>query len=314
MKVKNNFVKIQNGNKTYIRKNMILNTYITRLFNAQLDTTHSTSQIASCFIKFDTPIENVQYDTVLTQSDFDVTLFDSTTNEVVGNEKFQKMTERNKNNIKINYLFSNEGLFYAGDEYLYSNDFARFDRKKITAIGFGFGNAVFAFLDTSNMNIIINGNEGINITREDILQSDGICKGFEYPLHLVNDIADYDAVYIEHTTLIKKAQLYSVGFGNTLGLMEEEYLIGNVQVARDDNSITFNVNRVKKVGHYPSENLHLGFYPTMDNSKYLIFKYRLYRYSTAAQGLYEYTDEYYTMSMPNENFGDLEIKLKLERL
>lgn len=314
MKVKNNFVKIQNGNKTYVRKNMILDTYITRLFKAQMDLQHSTTQLASCYIKFDTPIENVQYDTVLTQDDFDIMLIDSGTTEIIGSKKFEQTTERNKNNVKINYLFSNEGLFYANEEYLYSNDFARFDGRKITAIGFGFGNTVFAFLDTSNMNIIVNGNEGINITREDILQSDGICYGIDFPLHLVNDIAYYDFSVTQTHTLIKKAQLYSVGFGNTLGLMEEEYLIGDVQVARDDNSITFDLSRVKKVGHYPSENLHLGFYPTMDNSKYLVFKYRLYQYATDDQEFYQYTDEYYTMSMPNENFGNLEIKLKLERL
>jgi hypothetical protein len=211
-------------------------------------------------------------------------------------------------------LFSNEGVFYTEGQYLYSNDFSRFDGRKITAIGFGFGNTVFAFLDTSNMNIIVNGNEGINITREDILQSDGVCYGIDFPLHLVNDIAYYDFSVTQTHTLIKKAQLYSVGFGNALGLMEEEHLIGDVQVARDDNSITLDLNRVKKLGHYPSEDLHLGFYPTMDNSKYLVFKYRLYQYATDDEEFYQYTDEYYTMSMPNENFGDLEIKLKLERL
>ena len=107
-----------------------------------------------------------------------------------------------------------------------------------------------------------------------------------------------------------------MGFGNTLGLMEEEYLINNVESDRDNYSITFDVSRTKKVGHYPSEDLQLGFYPTMDNSKYLVFKYRLYRRyynSSTSQYVITYLDDYYTMSKPNENFGNLEIKLKIER-
>lgn len=316
MKVKNNFVKIQNGDKTYIRQNMILNTYIKRIFDGQLDLNHLTSKISSCFIKLDTPIENVDYDTELSRTDFDITFFGGTSDSYVGENKFNKISERNKNNIKINYLFNNEGLFYANGQNYYANEFNMFNGRKITAIGFGNVNVVFTFLDTSNMNIIINGDEGLNVTREDIFQSDGVCNGFEYPLHLVNDSALYNLEYEEQGSesipIITKAQLYSVGFGNTLGLMEEEYLIGDVQVARDDTSITLDLTRTKKVGHYPSENLHLGFYPTMDNSKYLIFKYRLYKHKS--DNTNTYLDEYYTMSMPNENFGDLEIKLKLERL
>ena len=316
MKVKNNFVKIQNGEKTYIRKNMILDTYVKRIFDGQIDLNHSSSKISSCFIKLDTPIENVDYDTELTRNDFDITFFGGTSDDTTGEKKFEKMSERNKNNVRITYLFNNEGLFYANGQNYYANDFRMFDGRKITAIAFGYVNTVFTFLDTSNMNIIINGDEGLNITREDIFQSDGLCQGFEYPLHLVNDSALYDLEYEqqgnESNPVITKAQLYSIGFGNALGLMEEEYLIQDVQTARDDISITFNLNRVKKLGHYPSENLQLGFYPTMDNSKYLIFKYRLYKHKIDNTNIY--LDKYYTMSMPNENFGNLEIKLKLERL
>lgn len=316
MKVKNNYVKIQCGNKTYIRKNMLLDKYIKRIFDGQLDLNHLTSKISSCFIKLDTPIENVDYDTELTRNDFDITLFGGTSDSYEGENKFNIISERNKNSIRINYLFNNEGLFYANGQNYYASDIKLFSGRKITAIGFGYVNTVFTFLDTSNMNIIINGNEGINVTREDIFQCDGVCSGFEYPLHLVNDSALYDSEYEEQdnvsTLIITEAQLYSVGFGNVLGLMEEEYLIGDVQTSRDDTSITLDLNRIKKIGHYPSEDLHLGFYPTIDNSKYIIFKYRLYKHK--ADNTNTYLDKYYTMSKPNENFGDLEIKLKLERL
>ena len=174
---------------------MILDTYITRLFNSQLDTNHLNSNISSCFIKLDTPIENVDYDTILTLEDFDIILFGRTNEEYISENNFnlfERMSVRNRNNIRLTYFFSNEGMFSFNNEYLYANDFEQFNGRKITAIGFGFSNAVFAFLDTNNMNIIINGREGITITRDDLLQSDGVCKDIEYPLHLVNDIANYD--------------------------------------------------------------------------------------------------------------------------
>lgn len=301
MKVKNDYVEIKMGNKIYKKQNMILNIYINRLFASQLNTTHDLANITYCYLKFDEPINNVDYDTVLNGStDFDVVLISS--------YHFVKIISSASNNIKIKFSFDDSWFRYQ-NKYYTSNDFGMFNGRKITAIGFGHGNICFAFLDTSNMNIVVNGNEKIMITRVDNFQSDGICKGFDYPLHLINDMAFID--YDDNTGFSTKAQLYSIGFGNTEGLMEEEYLVDNVETDRDNTSITFNVNRTKKLGHYPSEDLHFTFYPTMDNSKYLIFKYRLYY---GSDSLYQYFDKYYTMSVKNEDFNNLEIKLKIERL
>ena len=317
MKVKNEYVEIKNGNKTYIRKNMILDRYIKNLFSSQITTEETGSVLINdCFIKLDTPLENVDYDTNLTSSDFDITLYGSSYNYTLGEEIFKETSVLNKNSIKATYNFSNEGMFLYNGNFYSNNEFEMFSGRKITAIGFGFGIYVLAYLDTTNMNIVINGNENLSIVRVDKYESDGICKGMDFPLHLVNDIAHYEETeiqiseyeYIKETT---RSILYSVGFGNTLGLMEEEYLIGDLETVIDDNSITFDLTRTKKVGHYPSKDLQLGFYPTMDNSKYLVFKYRLYRRD--GYGNVTYLNRYYTMSMLNENFGNLEIKLKIER-
>ena len=311
MIVKNEYVEIKMGNKSYIRRNMLMNDYLKRIFESQIDISHRTSEIYACYIKFDTPIENVDYDTNLTSLDFDVVFYSG------GDEKnFKKISNREKSFVRVQYEFSAKGFFDYNEEHLSYSDFNIFVGKKITAIGFGNGYNVFAFLDVRNMNIVVNANEKMVISRVDLFQSDGICKGFEYPLHLVNDLAHYETEAKEidgfDYTFETKAQLYSVGFGNNLGLMEEEILVEDAEVDRDDTSIAFNVNRIKKLGHYPSENLQLGFYPTVDNSKYLIFKYRLYRHGS--DGTDTYLDKYYTMSMPNENFGNLNIKLKIERL
>ena len=318
MKVRNEYIQIKMGNKTWTKKNMILNEYLYRMFDSQINTEHDKCYISRCFLKLDTPIENVDYDSEILPSQFDITI-----RNIVDEKYFNQRTARTKNSIRINYIFDSNSMFIIDGEWHEISIMNNYINRRIMGIGFGVDDSsnIFAYLDTSNMNIAINYNEKISISRIDLLQSDGICDGIEYPLHLVNDFAFKDTKEVEVSGLYTKeyteAQLYSVGFGNCRGLMEEEYLISDVEIERDETSITFNVQRDKKMGHYPSENLDLGFYPTMDNSKYLLFKYRLYRrYKNDFSDEYviNYLDKYYTMNMANEDFGNLNVKLKIERL
>lgn len=315
MKIKNKYVEVKMGNKNYKKENMILDTYLKKIFDMMTDSEHENCIINRCYLKLDTPIENVDYDTELDGlTDFDVFIYSSYVSNITANKK----------TMKVSYKFDDDRYYYQ-NKYYSGKGLKILNGRKITAIGFGFNRECLTFLDTNNMNIIINSNEKLIITRVDEIQSNGIATYIDYPLHLVNDTANRDSetkeidvggrtIFVTEDT---KAELYSIGFGNTEGLMEEEYLINEVETSRNETSITFNLNRTKKVGHYPSEDLHLGFYPTMDNSKYLIFKYRLYRrYFNDFSEQYNitYLDKYYTMSKPNENFGNLEIKLKIERL
>lgn len=309
MKVKNEYVQVKIGDKTYTKRNTILDRFISRTFLSQINTIHSWADINRCYVKFDTPLE---YDDInnVSWEDFDVTLYGGTWDGTDKN-RFDYMSQKNNNSVRVTYNynpFSTSYFGYNGNVYE-ANQFNIFIGRKITALSFANLRTIFAIVDTNDMGIYIDNKEQIQITRVDLYQSDGVVRGFEYPLHLVNDLARYDNVGFTNT----KAQLYSVGFGNVLGLMEEEYLINDVLDELGDTYINLNVNRTKKIGHYPSEDLHLGFYPTLDNSKYLIFKYRLYRIDEDTNTV-EYLDEYYTMSMPNETFGDLSVKLKIERL
>lgn len=309
MKIKNEYVQVKIGNKTYTKRNTILDRFVSRTFLSQINTIHSDANIDRCYIKFDEPLE---YDDInnVAWRDFDVDLYGGTWNGSDTN-KFNFMSQRNNNSIRVTYNFnpfSSTYFSYKGVDYE-ANQFEMFIGEKITALGFGNGRTIFAIVDTNNMGIYIDAKEQIQITRVDLYQSDGVVRGFDYPLHLVNDLARYNNVGFEST----KAQLYSVGFGNVLGLMEQEYLINDVLEELGDTYINLNVYRRKQLGHYPSENLQLGFYPTLDNSKYLIFKYRLYRIDETDDTV-NYLDEYYTMSKPNETFGNLNVKLKLERL
>lgn len=316
MKIKNEYIQVKIGNKTFTKRNMILDKFIKRVFDAQMDLEHSTAEIINCYLKLDTPIGDIAYDTNVPYSTFDITFWGGTTKTSTGVDNFGKMSQLTSNSAKIIYNFDARPWFEYQNDYYAPNDFIMFAGRKITAIGFGNFTDIFAVVDTNDMNIYIDGNENLSITRVDLYQSDGVVKGFDYPLHLVNDMAHYNDNFDERTY----AQLYSVGFGNVLGLMEQEYLIGDVTKERGNTYIILNAYRRKQLGHYPSENLQLGFYPTLDNSKYLIFKYRLYKkiktinQNNEVEITYEYLDEYYTMSMPNEIFGNIDIKLEIERL
>lgn len=316
MRIKNEYVEIKVGNKVYTKQNMILNTYLKAIFDKQFVQDMNIRYLRYCYLKLDTPLENIDYDSEISSFDFDIVIPETIKPSISATDKNIKVLYNFEDRV---YFFKRNGGSWAG---ITGSNFDMFEGKRVVGIGFGVGFGInakaFAYLDTRNMNIVINKNERFRVSRLDNIISDGISKGIEYPLHLVNDIVKKDPKYIQVNNVnyeeITKSQLYSIGFGNTIGYMEEEYLINDVETDRDDNSITFNVNRTKKVGHYPSEDLHFTFYPTMDNSKYLIFKYRLYRiYRVGEENIITNLDKYYTMSKPNENFGNLEIKLKIER-
>lgn len=309
MKIKNEYIEIKKGNKVFTKRNMILDVYLHQIFNSQIDDEHDTSTIGYCFIKFDEPIGSITYESDVDPKDyFDVVLYSIKNYNPIVKTSSNVVKLIYKYNSDLNFLYNN-GTSWVGKGM---NTFNMFAGRRITALGFGTYNKLFAFLDTRNMNIVVNRNESVQISRVDSIQSDGIVVGYEYPLHLIQDAVNQTALGRQNKIC---AQLYSIGFGNVMGLMEEEYLIDDVTTTSDNNSITFNVNRTKKVGHYPSKNLQLGFYPTMDNSKYLIFKYRLYRRILVDdEYITNYLDEYYTMNMANENFGNLQIKLEIERM
>lgn len=293
MRIKNEYVQIKNNGKTYTKKNMILNKFLKGIMDNQIDATNSNAtHINQCYIKFDTPIENIDYDSVLYKSNFDVCLYASSSSLVYANNEFKRIATLSKDNIQIRYKFTEDGFFSYANDIGIMNEFSRFNNRKIAMIGFGGSNKCYAVIDVSSMNIILNTNEEFEISRVDLYQSDAICKGLDFPLHLVNFSAYYDVNLLGNEYTI--ARLYSIGLGSKEGYMETEHIIDFNEVERNDNNITIEFNDEIKLGHYPSEDLQLGFYPTMDNSKYLVLKYRLYRIDIADQ--VAPLDEYYTMS------------------
>lgn len=303
MKVKNKYVQIQIGNKTYTKRNMILNKYLEKIFESQINPSFDLgAEIKYCYIKLDTPLENIDYDSNLTGSEFDIILSSGVSSIIDGEKLFINNSVKSNSNVLINYKFTSDGSFQyktSGWQNGQKNDFEMFNGRKITNIGFG-NNGVYAILDVSDLNIIINSNEKVIITRVDLYQSDAICKGFDYPLHLVNFSAKYNAQDISGIESCVIAQLYSIGLGNTIGLMETEHVIdfeSNDVVINDTNiEITFRDYIMK--GIYPSERLFprtTKLFPQLDTSKSIILKYRLGRINST-NNFITYLDEYYTMT------------------
>lgn len=319
MRIGNEYVQIKKGNKNYIKQNTILDIYLQRILNSQINPSYSTRpEITNCYIKLDTPLENITPSSNLEYpNDFDIKFYKNIFEEYT----FKKMSTMYKNKVDVRYKFTKDGFFqYNGNIYGSMNDFDMFDGRKITAIGFGLNNTCYAVVDVSNMNIVINQGEELSISRLDTHQSDAIVYNYDYPLHLVNYIAnkDYDMNLGEQTI----AQLYSVGLGNKLGLMESEHIIDfeSDDVEISDTNINIIFNETISVGRYPSENLfpseHL--FPKKDNSKYILLKYRLVRVDNDDNKTY--LDEYYTMSYNidlsryNGQQKDISFNLEIERM
>ena len=293
MRIGNKYVQIIQGNKTYTKRNMILNKMKNRIFQNQIEPSiFRRVKITECYIKFDTPLEDLNYDSDLRFSDFDVEFSEPQTYLPIKEKRFKNKSILSDDSISINYKFSNDDLFTYNGEIYQPEDFEMFVGRKITAIGFGENDDCLAVVDVSNMNIIINSGETLEIFRTDTYQSDAKCDGIDFPLHLVNGNAYYEAE--EYDGIYKVAKLYSIGLGNRVGAIENEIVINPVEYDYTNEHIKIEFSELIKVGHYPSEDLFPGFYPTNDNSKYLILKYRLCKID-AIDNLTP-LDKYYTMS------------------
>lgn len=325
MIVKNEYVQIQIGNKTYTKRNMILDTYLKKIFESQINPSFDLdADITRCYLKLNTPLENISYDSELSSNNFDIVLSSGIRSMIEGENLFKNNSIRTNNNIVMNYKFTSDGDFQyktnSGWKNGEKNDFDMFNGKKITNIGFG-NSGIYAVLDVSDLNIIINSDEKVIITRVDLYQSDAICSGFDYPLHLVNFTAKYNAKEVDGVESCTIAELYSIGLGNKIGLMEDEDIIDFEQVEIGDTDLTIEMQKTISRGIYPSELLfpRNNLYPKKDNSKYLILKYRLAKIETI-HNTKTYLDEYYTMSYRynfgryNEQEKTISFNLKIERM
>lgn len=293
MKIKNDSVRIQIGNKKYDFHNLILNEYIKRLINKQLSKESATNLtltestiLTYLLLKLDTPINNLTQDSSITNYNFDIAI-------VHGASKHQNISEKQvvmqyDYNILINDYVIDLNLVQQGkkspETIKYLSDF--YDRK-ITAIGFTTHwypykeVPVCAVLDTSNYSIFLERNQDLTISRKDIITTDAEfstnnkekVKGPAHlsPLGLPQIIYQPSIVQIlkddEGNDYIKKHEFYdyakgvltSVGLSQNPNYIEKEYKIGeDIQAVNNETEIVINgiINDEKEEGNvYPSDEL-----------------------------------------------------------
>lgn len=321
MQVQNKYVRVQIGNKIREKHNYIKDSYL-KLF--------SKGQISNDYTNYSYNLsKDLSHNLILTLD----TLQADGTNEIVTINKGVSNMTGTPQSITTSYKFSNETYFYLNNEQ--QTDRTILDGKRIISISFN----NYTFLDTTEMDLQFNGNEVLTISREDIITTDAICSGYEYPYHLAPILKKYSDISSGYPINYEIcAYIYSVGLGQQIGKMEEEYIVGkDVEIKEeDDTTFSFILKKSIDVGIYPgnSEYPSLTKYPTTfkikvsrypsvvtyaeDNLfpsnadyKYIIMKYKMY-YINRGSRVVE-TGEEYTMSFYTNKEGILTIKDKIER-
>lgn len=327
MKIKNEYIKIKT-NKEIVLHNYIYDNYLkifsTTQYNENELYKNESKNLSNCFIKFDTELEDIKNASI---TDFDISIA-SSQNEIVGS----------KQEVNAMYTYTTRKGIRVISTREATNDLNQYAGKKVTALGFGM-NEIMACVDTSNYNVYIVKDEEFNVSRKDIITSDAICIGNEYPVHLAPlfKTCEYESakgVFIANIY----AKLYSVGLGATIGKMEEEYIIGEDinAIKESDTSFGFNLRKGNEQSVYPQNNLYTEdslyplplyvqneihpqnnlhcsdtLYPLASNYKYVIYKYQLY-YIDRGSAIEE-LQQFYTMNYSTKVKGLFEIVNKIER-
>lgn len=344
MKISNEYVEVKCGKEKVTFRNLILDEYLSILIKTQYDNNEAISYgfgskyFKRCYLKFDTPLENISPNMSLSDEDFDI-YFDGVT----------ITSSNNINNASVLYKFTSEYGYYdiKQDKYIYDY-FSEIGGKKITAIGFSTRddiiqttNKILAILDTSNYNLTVPIDSPLIISRKDNSVTDAIfnSKDVEFPLHLsplgLRQIRLFgsQALYSSEYGII-----YSVGLGSSAGVMQEEYIVGeDIDIKQIDNfSFKFVLQKATENTYYPNNGIYLssskyptrynvikeiypqneimptsGKYPMQSTYKYIIIKYKCYYVDTNKQMVY--SDKEYTMSIYSEKKGLFDVITKIER-
>lgn len=329
MIIKNDYIKIV-GKKETTLKNYIYDKYLELVAKAQYKKEVTNFDMLYCFLKFDTPFDNVMDKTI---DDFDIYII-----------KYNGSINGSDNKLEANYnYFLRNGFVRDCESRASISDLSEYYDKKITAIGFGgFVDGSITMLscvNTSNFSIRLE--EDTIFQRKDIFISDAFATA-GYPANLspfsTKNIT-IDTGGHGKLTFPCYPVLYSIGLGTLKGQMEEEYIINqDVYVVKEsDTSFGLNLRKGLEPTKYPRQSLYArsglhplplkvdkelhphrklytgsGIVPLLSDYKYIIYKYRYYYFNDYAYD-YRWTDDYFTINLPNETKGLFEIVTKIER-
>lgn len=344
MKIKNDLISIRIGNKHYDSHNLILDEYLKTFARAQLNENDISKIINDknlnyLLIKFDTPLQNINENSIIKNEDFDISLNFSCTS----------IQDISDNLITTQYQYKTRDIViykYHEDNSVNTSLIDEFNGKKITALGFNsywtpstfIENPVKAVLDTSNYNIYLQKNQEFSVTRKDIITTDTLFysnnkEKVPAPLHLmpVPNKAVIPPAFVQDTNGNAKILgedksygiIYSVGLSSYTDSIDKEFIIGkDIEITQNETELQIQDinNLLSKYMNHPNHDLYPSsdLYPTQSNYKYLIIKYKVWQNilsGTYDEPIYTITDTgyYYYQAIPITLSGKLNLKIKYER-
>ena len=307
MKVKNLEIGIKIGNKERKFTNLILNRYLDLFANSILDFT--SKQLVDCVINITK--NNANIDENSTTMEFD-TVIEGNLNEV--------LTE---NTVINKYSYAEENTLYG------FNKISNFVGQTLKEVGFGifdFENdkfTMYAYLDVSKYNIIIQAGQPIVISRTDKIVSDmkfwSNSSTIKAPYHLTAD-GLHEISGMDYTRVLP--QLYSCGFGILPYKYIDEYLVEDLDIEKTGTgeiTITGINSNFAKNDLFPRPDLYPSpdLYPQAPTANLLIYKFKMYREvyeDPMLPPILEDTGLYYVQYKELTRFGLIEnLKIKYER-
>lgn len=306
MKIENKEIGIKIGNKELKFTNMILNSYLNLFADSFIN--FKNKDLPYCLLSFNTLNNITEYST---EMNYDLIL------EADFNKNIEVLSPTS---IINKYYYRNpqvgqEWGAFAGQQIL-NIGFANYD---YTSSKY----EIYAFLDVSKYNIIVQSGQPIIISRIDKITSDMNLWGNSYkikaPYHLsMRGMLNYEGM--EYFRTIPK--LYSVGFGVLPYTLNKEYLVENLVIQRGDIGIV-EIKNVLEAQYRPNTkyfNTDIYFnndwYFEEPTYNYMIYKFKLYKetYPNPEEDpVWVDTGLFYTQYKKIEKSGKLNFSIKYER-
>lgn len=307
MKVSNEFVRIRTGNKEKIFRNLILNNYLKLYADSFLEFKDKT--LNACLINFthDNKITeestSMKYDLVIIADSRDI---------------FQK---NSPTQITTEYYYRRQ---ISGEDIYISDNYKKWFGSNIKDIGFAhydYGTQeyiLYAYLDVSAYNVVLQENQPLAVVRQDKVTSDydfwSNSPRVNAPFHLSTD-GFKDIVGFEATYYYPK--LYSIGFGELPYSLQKEYKVDELDITQNNNIIV--IDGVQ--GNYLSDTLYMSPDILMSEDlfmqeatwRYLVYTFHLWKRENPESDNYIDSGLNYAQFIELRQHGKLDLSIKYER-
>lgn len=306
MKIENKEIGIKIGDKELKFTNMILNSYLNLFADSFIE--FKNKDLPYCLINFNN-INNItenstemNYDLIL-EADFDKNIEVLSPTSIIN--KYYYRTPQ----------VGQEWSSYIGKPII-SIGFANYDYTLNKYV-------IYAYLDVSNYNIIVQENQPIIISRIDKITSDmklwGNSSKIKAPYHLsMRGMLNYEGM--EYFRTIPK--LYSVGFGVLPYTLNKEYLVEDLTIQRENTGIVKIQDVLEAQYRANTKYFNADIYFNNDwyfqepTYNYMIYKFKLYKetYPNPEEDpVWVDTGLFYTQYKKIEKSGKLNLSIKYER-